>query len=66
MRLLIGADRSANHQTMNLLLTAQEKRVLGLIAEGETNKEIASALNISPATVKRHTENILSKLGVKN
>lgn len=48
------------------LLTAQEKKVLKLVANGETNKEIAAALYISPATVKRHLENILKKLQVKN
>jgi two-component system NarL family response regulator len=47
-------------------LTAQEKKVLKLVANGETNKEIAAALYISPATVKRHLENILKKLQVKN
>ena len=47
-------------------LTAQERRVLGLIAEALTNKEIAVALGISPATVKRHLENILRKLELKN
>jgi DNA-binding NarL/FixJ family response regulator len=57
---------SANQDQMNFLLTAQEKQVLSLIAEGDTNKEIASALNMSPSTVRRHTENILSKLHLKN
>jgi len=47
-------------------LTAQEKNVLELVANGETNKEIAAALCISPATVKRHLENILRKLQLKN
>lgn len=47
-------------------LTTQERRVLGLIAEALTNKEIAVALEISPATVKRHLENILRKLELKN
>ena len=48
------------------LLTAQETKVLKLVAKGETNKEIARALQISPSTVKRHVENILSKLQLKN
>ena len=48
------------------LLTAQEKKVLKLVANGETNKEIAAALCISPATVKRHLENIITKLNLKN
>jgi DNA-binding CsgD family transcriptional regulator len=47
-------------------LTGAENRVLGLVAQAKTNKEIARALGISPATVKRHLENVLRKLGLKN
>jgi DNA-binding CsgD family transcriptional regulator len=47
-------------------LTAAEKRVLNLVAQAKTNKEIAAALGISPATVKRHLENVLRKLHLKN
>jgi len=48
------------------VLTAREKKVLELVGEADTNKEIAAALGISPATVKRHMENILRKLSLKN
>ena len=48
------------------ILTRQERRVLELVAEAKTNKEIALTLAISPATVKRHLENILKKLRLKN
>ena len=47
-------------------LSAREKRVLGGVAEAKTNKEIACELHISPATVKRHLENILRKLQLRN
>ena len=47
-------------------LTAAEKRVLALVSSAKTNKEIAFALGISPATVKRHLENVLRKLHLKN
>jgi DNA-binding CsgD family transcriptional regulator len=47
-------------------LTAAEKRVLNLVAQAKTNKEIAAGLGISPATVKRHLENVLRKLHLKN
>ena len=45
-------------------LTGREMEVLELIVRGNSNKEIASALNISEATVKSHINNLLSKLGV--
>jgi len=45
-------------------LTSQEHRVLQLVAEGLDNEAIASALSVSRNTVKTHTRNIFSKLGV--
>ena len=51
---------------MAILLTAAEKRVLGLVSQSHTNREIAASLGVSPATIKRHLENILRKLGVRN
>ena len=48
------------------VLTAAEQRVLSLISQSKTNREIASVLKISPATVKRHVENILGKLRLRN
>jgi DNA-binding NarL/FixJ family response regulator len=54
-----------NHQDSQPL-TSREQRVLKLVADGQTNKEIAAALRISPATVKRHLENIFRKLKLKN
>ncbi len=47
-------------------LTRREKEVLGLIAEGFTNPEIAEKLFVSPATVDSHRKNLLAKLNVKN
>lgn len=45
-------------------LTTREREVLGQVAEGLTNKEIARQLNVSPATIKAHVERIIAKLGV--
>jgi len=47
-------------------LTFREQEVLGLVATGATDKEIAEALNISLHTVKSHMRNILGKLHVNN
>ncbi len=47
-------------------LTRREREVLGLVASGITNKEIATALGISPSTVKNHLQNILEKLHLDN
>jgi DNA-binding NarL/FixJ family response regulator len=48
------------------VLTAREREVLVLLAEGRTNREIASAMSVSLATVKSHLERLYSKLGVGN
>lgn len=48
------------------LLTAREKEVLALIAEGNTNAEIAEQLFVSQLTVDSHRKNLLYKFGVKN
>jgi DNA-binding NarL/FixJ family response regulator len=47
-------------------LTARELNVLERIVAGRSNKEIASDLNISEATVKSHINSLLSKLGVSD
>lgn len=45
-------------------LTEQEERVLSLVAEGKTNREIAQALFLSEGTVKNYVSNILAKLNL--
>lgn len=48
------------------ILTKREKEILGLIAQGLTDKEIAEKVFLSPLTATTHRKNILSKLGLKN
>jgi DNA-binding NarL/FixJ family response regulator len=45
-------------------LTRREQEVIDLISRGQSNKEIASALNIAVHTVKSHVHNILEKLAL--
>ena len=47
-------------------LSMQERKVQKLITNGLGSKEIAASMRLSPLTVKRHVENILRKLHVKN
>jgi len=47
-------------------LTERETEVLRLLAQGQSNKQIAHSLHISEKTVKTHVSNILSKLGVQS
>lgn len=48
------------------LLTSREREILQLLAEGKSNKEVATALNISPYTVETHRSHILQKLNLHN
>lgn len=47
-------------------LTSREREVLGLIATGLNNAEIAEALQLSPLTAKTHVSRILMKLGARD
>jgi DNA-binding CsgD family transcriptional regulator len=45
-------------------LTAREREILDLVAEGRTNAQIAERLWLSPGTVRKHLDNVYAKLGV--
>jgi DNA-binding CsgD family transcriptional regulator len=51
-------------RTAPAALSTREHQVLALVADGLRNAEIAEALWVSPATVRKHLENIYEKLGV--
>lgn len=57
-----GAPQSDQDKLSSL--SAQERRVLALVAEGKTNKEIAEAMELSDKTVKNYLSNIFEKLQI--
>jgi two-component system, NarL family, response regulator DevR len=46
-------------------LTVQERRILDLVADGQTNRQIAAAMFLAEKTVKNYVSNLLSKLGME-
>ena len=46
-------------------LTPQERRILDLIAQGSTNRQIAETLFLAEKTVKNYVSNLLAKLGME-
>jgi two-component system, NarL family, response regulator NreC len=48
------------------LLTGRERHILQLLAEGQSNKDIATILNLSPTTVISHRQHIFQKLNLHN
>lgn len=46
------------------LLTDREKEILQLLAEGKSNKEVATLLDVSPYTVETHRTHLMQKLGL--
>jgi DNA-binding NarL/FixJ family response regulator len=58
--------RRLNALRLGPAITPREREILGLIARGRANKEIAAALAVSEDTVKRHVSHILEKLDVND
>ncbi|HLB46861.1 MAG: response regulator transcription factor [Chloroflexota bacterium] len=67
-RVFAEVRRAAREQESSAFsqLTEQERRVLALVAEGKTNREIAQDLHLGEGTVRNYVSNILSKLGLAN
>jgi DNA-binding NarL/FixJ family response regulator len=62
------ADHAARENALGdlSLLTAREREVLQLLAEGRTNKAVSALLGISPKTVETHRAAIMKKLGLES
>jgi two-component system response regulator DevR len=60
---LIKGGSSATRDAL-AVLSPQEKKVLSLIAEGHTNKEVASQMGLAEKTVKNYLSNVFEKLHV--
>jgi len=64
-------NRSSSSEKNNVAekissLTAREHEIMNMLAKGQTNKEIARSLDISPRTVEVHRRNIMTKLEIKS
>ncbi len=59
---MTGDKKGDDHATMS----DREKQVLGLVAEGLINRDIATRLGLSENTIKYHLKNILQKLHLRN
>ena len=62
----VSRTEGGDQASMLADLTERELEVLRLIVDGLTSREIAESLVISPNTVERHRQNIMSKLGLHN
>jgi len=56
-----GADEQ---ETSSKKLSAREREVLAMIAEGQSNKEMASKLGVGVRTIETHRERVMAKLGI--
>ncbi len=66
-----SASRESNNNSREdpgevLSLTARQKEILRLVAQGHTNREIGQQLNISVRTVEVHRFNLMRRLRVRN
>lgn len=62
----LHADALAPRTSVLDRLTARERGILQLIAQGQTNKGAAAMLAVSPKTVEKHRASLMHKLGVRN
>jgi two-component system response regulator DevR len=66
MRMMRGRDKQGQPRANSLdVLSAQERRVLALVSEGKTNKQIGDDLKLSDNTVKNYLSSVFDKLQVR-
>jgi DNA-binding NarL/FixJ family response regulator len=61
-----GPEEPKSLSTTSKSLTAREREVLQLLAEGKTNKEVAAGLTIQVKTAEAHRANLMRKVGVRS
>ncbi len=64
--LKLRKTKQARKQNMKDQLTKQEQKILELILQDKTNKEVASEIFVSLSTVKTHINNLYKKLGIQS
>ena len=64
LNMIRGGSKLPQESNKLAILSAQERRVLALVAEGKTNKEIAEQMELSDKTVKNYLSNIFEKLQI--
>ena len=61
-----GVEEPKSPASTGKALTAREREVLQLLAEGKTNKEVAAGLTIQVKTAEAHRANLMRKVGVRS
>lgn len=62
----VGGGQTPRAKTVWELLTARERIVLKLVAEGRTNRQAAQYLNLSPKTIEKYRASLMHKLEITN
>ncbi len=64
-RVLEKLHQATEEDPLLATLTSRERRILDLVAEGQTNRQIATTLYLAEKTVKNYVSNLLAKLGME-